>query len=135
MGAIYPIFCRSSSFFMSDQYSLPEFLREDITLDEVDALDIKTKDKMMSDFALQFFENFKRYLEDEDEHDIQRLTPLLYSSRYKGKTFQKKYELTVLIYRDINETIEVMRWVIFGLKAMRLHFILKMRCVNLFIFI
>ena len=90
----------------------------------------------MSDFALQSSENFKRYLEDEDEHDIHRIAPLLYSlSRYKGKTFQKKYELTILIYRDINETIEVMRWGDLSGRAMSLHFILKMRCVNHFIFI
>ena len=126
-GGRFIQYFRSSGFFLSDQYSLPEFLGKEITLDEVDALDIKTKDKMISDFAMKSSkENFKRYLEDEDEHDIQRIAPLLYSlSRYKGKTFQKKYELTILIYRDINETIEVMRWGDLQAKGYAASFYLK----------
>ena len=57
-------------------------------------------------------ENFKRYLEDEDEHDLSIGLPLCYirSLVIKAKPFKRKHELTILIYRDINETIEVMRW-------------------------
>ena len=118
---------RSESLFSRDAYSLNEMMGRDMTPETVEKMERKEKIKMLDAFIIQSAkENFKRYLFEESEHDYRILASLLEAlSSFQGKTFTKKYSLTIICYREINERIDILRWGYLSDKGYVVSFYLK----------